>query len=51
LRQSSATPSLAHSLAYAISASSGAGFFGRSTTSTVQPRTFCTQSAPLSSPR
>src|SRR5215217_3777120 len=48
--QSTLTPSLAHSLAHAISTFSGAGFFGRSTRSTLQPRAFCTQSAPLSSP-
>jgi hypothetical protein len=51
LRQSTATPSLAHSLAHAINTSSGAGFFGRSMRSTLQPRVFSTQSAPLSSPR
>jgi hypothetical protein len=51
LRQSTLTPSLAHSLAHAISTFSGAGFFGRSTRSTLQPRVFSTQSAPLSSPR
>src|SRR5215210_6901311 len=49
--QSAFTPSLAHSLAHAISTSSGAGFRGRSTTSTLHPRVFLTQSAPLSSPR
>jgi len=48
--QSAFTPSLAHSLAHAISTSSGAGFRGRSTTSTLHPRVFLTQSAPLSSP-
>src|SRR5215208_1183548 len=49
--QSTATPSLAHSLAHLINTSSGAGFLGRSTRSTLQPRAFRTQSAPLSSPR
>ena len=49
--QSAFTPSLAHSLAHAISTSSGAGFFGRSTRSTLQPNVFSTQSLPLSSPR
>jgi hypothetical protein len=34
--QSAFTPSLAHSLAHLISTSSGAGFFGCSTTSTLQ---------------
>src|SRR5215204_4945453 len=43
--------SLAHSAAHLISTSSGAGFFGRSRSSTLQPRAFSTQSAPLSSPR
>src|SRR5215216_6936258 len=51
LHQSTATPSLAHSLAHAISTPSGASLFGRSTRSTVHPRVFWTQSAPLSSPR
>src|SRR5215208_5604555 len=50
-RQSTATPSLAHSFAHAISTFSGAGFFGRSTRSALQPNVFSTQSAPLSSPR
>src|SRR5918995_5867983 len=49
--QSSATPSLAHSLAQDINTSLGAGFLGRSTRSTLHPRVFSTQSAPLSSPR
>src|SRR5215210_6758142 len=38
--QSRATPSLAHSSAHALSTSSGAGFFGRSSSSTVHPRVF-----------
>ena len=46
LCQSTTTPSLAHSLAHAINTSSGAGFFGRSTSSTLHPRVFSTQSAP-----
>src|SRR5215208_788837 len=49
--QSTLTPSLDHSLAHAINTSSGAGFFGRSTRSTLQPNVFSTQSLPLSSPR
>src|SRR5215204_924575 len=48
--QSSATPSLAHSLTHALSTSSGAGLRARSTSSTLQPRVFSTQSLPLSSP-
>jgi hypothetical protein len=51
LCQSRATLSLAHSLAHLINTSSGAGFFGRCTRSTLQPRVFLTQSAPLFSPR
>src|ERR687883_608287 len=50
-RQSTATPSLAHSLAQLISTSSDAGFLGRSTRSTLHPKVLRTQSAPLSSPR
>src|SRR5215216_4338145 len=50
LCQSTATPSLAHSLAHAINTSSAAGFFGRSTSLTLQPRVFSTQCAPLPSP-
>jgi hypothetical protein len=42
--QSTATPSLAHSLAHAIITSSGAGLRGRSTTSTLHPKVFATQS-------
>src|SRR5215212_2951270 len=49
--QSTSTPSLAHSAAHLINTSSGAGFFGRSRSSTPQPRVFSTQSAPLFSPR
>ena len=48
---STLTPSLAHSAAHRISTSSGAGYFGRSTKSTLQPNVFLTQSAPLPSPR
>ncbi len=49
--QSTATPSLAHSFTHLINTSSGAGFRGRSRSSTLQPRVFPTQSLPLSSPR
>src|SRR5215208_4846920 len=49
--QSTATPSLAHSLAHAINTSFAAGFLGRSRRSTLHPRVLRTQSAPLPSPR
>src|SRR5919107_1653182 len=48
--QSTATPSLAHSPAHLIITSSGAGFRGRSTRSTVHPRVFSPQPAPLPPP-
>src|SRR5215218_7035255 len=41
--QSTATPSLAHCSAHAISISSGAGLRGRSTSYTVHPKDFSTQ--------
>src|SRR5829696_5720729 len=44
-------PSLAHSLAHDFRSSSGAGFRGRPTSSTLHPKAFCTQSLPLFSPR
>src|SRR5215212_4708251 len=50
-RQSTFAPSLDHSLAHAISTSSGAALRGRLTISTLQPSVFFTQSAPLASPR
>src|SRR5215217_8435626 len=49
-RQSTATPSLGHSLAHLINTFCGVGFRWRSTSSTLQPGVFRTQSAPLSSP-
>src|SRR5215208_2924822 len=48
--QSTATPSLAHSLAQDINSSLGAGFFGRSTRSTLHPRVFSVPSPRLCPP-
>ena len=47
--QSTTVPSFSHCSAHAMSPSLGAGFFGRSTRSTLHPNTLSTHSLPLSS--